>query len=488
VSAFRYIKLSIFVTTASLLMLTGCGGKNDTTSKDKEEKDKMETHNQDKENNFESRLAGGKLGSNNLAFVGGGSSNKIWVIDAKYHKMVTTIDVGGPKVARTEQKYPNLNDTHAVTFTKDFKLMFTVDWFNYNQDSYAIAFDPTTFKELWRVPVGKGGHHSALSPDDKYLYVANQYGDTISVIDVQAKKKIKDIPSGKGTDYISPSMYWDGKVIDSPYLFVSIDQEDKVAVLDVKKNEIIKYIPVGGSLHGVNLTPDAEQVWVAVGGAKKVVVIDSSTFEIKKEIKFDGGPIHISLSPDGKFAYVTTGGNKIYKIDTKSYKKLWTSTGTTIPAHTGISPDGKELWTLNHGMHKRYGYQLGGEMVSGVQIWDTDNGDLISEIPAEGIPHEIQFVPYSALGGEADLSSEEIHEQGAHSVAEAGEKLYKKSCLSCHGENLEGKAGPSLKVVGGKLSQKEILKIIKNGRGMMPGGLVSDEEAKILANWLEEMK
>ncbi|AGK55657.1 c-type cytochrome [Bacillus sp. 1NLA3E] len=35
---------------------------------------------------------------------------------------------------------------------------------------------------------------------------------------------------------------------------------------------------------------------------------------------------------------------------------------------------------------------------------------------------------------------------------------------------------------------KEILKIIKNGRGMMPGDLVSDEEAKILVNWLEEMK
>ncbi len=56
-----------------------------------------------------------------------------------------------------------------------------------------------------------GGHHSALSPDDKYLYVANQYGDSISVIDLQSKKKIKDLPTGKGTDYITPSMYWDGK-------------------------------------------------------------------------------------------------------------------------------------------------------------------------------------------------------------------------------------------------------------------------------------
>ncbi|MGJ7920281.1 c-type cytochrome [Neobacillus sp. LXY-4] len=481
----KYKKLSYLALLMFMLMLAGCGNNDDAADKDKKEKDQHAE--EEKDDDFEKTLAGGRLGSNSIAFVGGGSSNKIWVIDAKFHKMLTAIDAGGPKLERTQQKYPNLHDTHAITFTKDFKLMFTVDWFNYDEPSYVIAMDPKTFKELWRVPAGFGGHHSALSPDDKYLYVANQYGDTISVIDVQAKRKIKDIPSGKGTDYITPSMYWDGKAIDSPYLFASIDQEDKVAVLDWKKNEIIKNISVGGSLHGVNLTPDAKQVWVAVGGAKKVVVIDAETLEITEEIKFDGGPIHISFTPDGKFAFVTYGGNKLSKVDMKSHKILWTSTGTTIPAHTGISPDGKELWTLNHGMDKRYGYQLGGEVVSGVQVWDTENGDLITEIPAEGIPHEIQFVPFSALGG-TDLTSEEIHSGGSHSVAEAGEKLYRQSCLSCHGENLEGKSGPSLKAIGGKLHQEDIYEIIINGKGMMPGGLVSETDAKILANWLAEKK
>ena len=481
----NYLKWAIQAVFIALILLSGCAQKEDTAKKVEEKTDQKEDKQAVKD--FEERLAGGRIGTEHMAFVGGGSSNKLWVIDAKYHNMVTAIDAGGPKLDRTEHKYPNLHDTHAVTFTKDFKLMFTVSWFNYDEPSYVIALDPTSFKELWRVPVGKGGHHAAMSPDDQYLYVANQYGDTISVVDVKAQKKIKDIPSGKGTDYISPSMYWDGKVIDSPYLFVSIDKEDKVAVLDVKKNEIIKNIPVGGSLHGVNLTPDAKQVWVAVGGAKKVVVIDSTTLEITDDIKFEGGPIHISFSPDGKFAYVTTGGNQIHKLDTKDHKVIWKSTGTTIPAHTGISPDGKELWTLNHGMDKRYKYQLGGEMVSGVQIWDTEDGELITEIAAEGIPHEIQFVPYKALG-ESDLTSEEIHSGGAHSVAEAGEKLYKQSCASCHGGNLEGGNGPTLTSVGSKLSESEILEMIKNGKGMMPSGLVSETDAKILAKWLAEKK
>lgn len=480
------IKLVSLGIAASLLLLAGCS-QDESKSADKPKKVTTEVHS-DEHEDLEAKLAGGKLGSDSLAFVGGGSSNKLWVIDAKYHKLVTTIDAGGPKLERTQQKYPNLHDTHAVTFTKDFKLMFTVDWFNYEDNSYAIAYDPQTYEELWRVPVGKGGHHSALSPDDKYLYVANQYGDTVSVIDVQAKKKIKDLPTGKGTDYISPSMYWDGKAIDSPYLFVSVDQENKVTVIDWKKNEVVKDIPVGGKLHGVNLTPDGKSVWAAVGGVKKAIIIDVKTLEITDSIEFEEGLIHISFSPDGKFAYITTGKNQIFKVDTKTHKTIWNSTGTTIPAHTGISPDGKELWTLNHGMDKRYNYQLGGEAVSGVQIWDTENGELITEIPAEGVPHEIQFVPYSVLGGEVALTSEEVHSKGTHSIAEAGELLFKESCASCHGTKLEGGSGPVLSGIGGQKTKTEIFETIKDGKGMMPSGLVPETDAKILANWLSEKK
>ncbi|WP_179292732.1 YVTN family beta-propeller repeat protein [Bacillus sp. 7884-1] len=482
----KLLSLGIPVTVATLLLISGCTQSNKEASS---KTDEAQTQQQEKKEDFEARLAGGKVGSDSIAFVGGGASNKLWVIDAKYHKMLTTIDAGGGNLKRTEQKYPNLQDTHAMTFTKDFKTMVTINWFDYDEPSYVIAYDPATFEEIWRVESGKGGHHSALSPDDKYLYVANQYGDSVSVIDVKARKKIKDLPTGKGTDYISPSMYWDGKPIDSPYLFVSVDKEDKVIVIDWNKNEVVKDIPVGASLHGVNLTPDGKQVWAAVRGeVKSIVIIDVATLEIVDKIKFEEGPTHISFSPDGKYTYNTTGGNKLFKIDTKTHKIIWQSTGTTIPAHTGVSPDGREFWTLNHGMDQRYNYQLGGEVVSGVQVWDTENGELITEIPAEGVPHEIQFVPKTALGSETALTSEDVHSHGTHSIAEAGEQIFKQSCASCHGGKLEGGNGPALSNIGAQKSKEELLETIKNGKGMMPSGLVSESDAKILANWLAEKK
>lgn len=57
-----------------------------------------------------------------------------------------------------------------------------------------------------------------------------------------------------------------------------------------------------------------------------------------------------------------------------------------------------------------------------------------------------------------------------------------KSCAGCHGANLEGVSGPALK--GTALSADEILDIIENGRGTMPAGLKTGDEAKNLAAWL----
>jgi cytochrome c551 len=63
--------------------------------------------------------------------------------------------------------------------------------------------------------------------------------------------------------------------------------------------------------------------------------------------------------------------------------------------------------------------------------------------------------------------------------------IYQANCTSCHGKNLEGAVGPSLTKVGSKYKNAdEIKNVIVKGRDGMPGGLVSEADAKILADWL----
>jgi len=69
-----------------------------------------------------------------------------------------------------------------------------------------------------------------------------------------------------------------------------------------------------------------------------------------------------------------------------------------------------------------------------------------------------------------------------------GEKLFKQSCATCHGGELEGIVGPSLKKVGAKYSEKDIENIIHDGRGSMPKGVLQGNDAKSVAKWLATKK
>jgi len=67
--------------------------------------------------------------------------------------------------------------------------------------------------------------------------------------------------------------------------------------------------------------------------------------------------------------------------------------------------------------------------------------------------------------------------------------VFKQNCASCHGQNLEGIAGPNLTKVGSKYDANQIADIIKNGKGSMPGGLLKKQpEIQAVAKWLAEKK
>ncbi|MFT8323430.1 MAG: cytochrome c551 [Bacillus sp. (in: firmicutes)] len=81
-------------------------------------------------------------------------------------------------------------------------------------------------------------------------------------------------------------------------------------------------------------------------------------------------------------------------------------------------------------------------------------------------------------------------DDSSSSSAKAGdpEKLYNQKCSICHGSNLEGGGGPKLDAVGSELSKEDIEKIILEGKGTMPKGVLKGEDAKAVAEWLSEKK
>ncbi|UOQ86031.1 cytochrome c550 [Gracilibacillus salinarum] len=97
----------------------------------------------------------------------------------------------------------------------------------------------------------------------------------------------------------------------------------------------------------------------------------------------------------------------------------------------------------------------------------------------------IAMIIISAVGVN---EQDKIANGGGETEEAADPQTLIQNCTGCHGGNLEGATGPNLQNIGDTYSVEEIQEIIVNGREDkgMPGGLVSNEEAAVLAEWLAE--
>jgi cytochrome c550 len=101
-----------------------------------------------------------------------------------------------------------------------------------------------------------------------------------------------------------------------------------------------------------------------------------------------------------------------------------------------------------------------------MSLQGLNNSDEMAEGHGEGEGTE-EPAPGGTAGGEFDPE--------AH---------YQQACISCHGGNYEGGAGPALTGVGERLSAEEIQEILKNGKGIMPPNLVPEENIEAMTEWL----
>lgn len=87
----------------------------------------------------------------------------------------------------------------------------------------------------------------------------------------------------------------------------------------------------------------------------------------------------------------------------------------------------------------------------------------------------IFFMSLYGLDQKAEIANGDTEEPEV-AVEFDGEAVAQGKCIACHGENLAGGGAPSL--IGTEMSKDELIDIIANGEGGMPGGLIpNDEEA-----------
>lgn len=66
-----------------------------------------------------------------------------------------------------------------------------------------------------------------------------------------------------------------------------------------------------------------------------------------------------------------------------------------------------------------------------------------------------------------------------------GKDIVQQTCTACHGEQLEGGVGPNIQHATETYSNEELMRILINGKGTMPGEIVNEEEAQEIITYLK---
>jgi YVTN family beta-propeller protein len=135
----------------------------------------------------------------------------------------------------------------------------------------------------------------SVSPDDKRLYVACNYGNSLQVWDAATFKQIKQIPVGKGAYNAEPSP--DGKLV-----IVTNNNDQCVSLIDAGSLTEIARIPTSKKIvHGVAYAPDSRLAYIScesIGADPGAVdVIDLAARKRVATVPISGQPTGITILP-----------------------------------------------------------------------------------------------------------------------------------------------------------------------------------------------
>ena len=87
--------------------------------------------------------------------------------------------------------------------------------------------------------------------------------------------------------------------------FVTNAGDDTVSVIDLAKGEVVLEIGTGDYPHGLRMSPDGATVYVANVEDGTVSVIDTAALEETGRIEVGKAPVQVGFTPDGKRVYVS---------------------------------------------------------------------------------------------------------------------------------------------------------------------------------------
>ena len=228
----------------------------------------------------------------------------------------------------------------------------------------------------------------AVSPDGKTLVVANNYNDSITVIDATSNAILSEYDlrpyNTSGQQGVAGGEYpWAVALKSDGTAFVSSVRDREVVVLNLSNPaapQFITRIPMNGNAYGMTLSPDQSKLYVAVENTDRVAVVDTRSHRVEKfvDINVPGrsgnngnhfgwgngnghgngkegysgrDTVNVTVSPDGRTLYaVNNGDNSIAVIGLQggdAYQVEGLIPTAYAPKDITLSADGSQMYIIN---------------------------------------------------------------------------------------------------------------------------------------------
>jgi len=225
----------------------------------------------------------------------------------------------------------------------------------------------------------------AISADGKTLVAANNYNDSISVIDtpsatVRYEYDLRPFATSGAPAGTKGGTFPYAVVLNGATAYVGADRDREVIAVNIASptaGSLVARIQLDGNPNGMTLSKDGSTLFVAQDNQDQVAVIDTASNTITHKVDTRGpanlelpanttgaAPIAVAINPATKMLYaVNAGSNSIAEIPLsgpKAYRTIALLPTAYDPTDLAFSADGSWMYIINGksdtGPNPGYGY------------------------------------------------------------------------------------------------------------------------------------
>jgi YVTN family beta-propeller protein len=243
-------------------------------------------------------------------------------------------------------------------------------------DANVSVIDPTTFREIRRLPTGKEPHHIYLSPDEKSLLIANALSDSLTLVDPSTgvvQKVINNIADPYQLRF-SPDMKW---FVTAANRLNHVDIY-RVAIKPGTGLELTlaKRVPTSKTPSHINIDSKSTMAYVSMQDSDELVAIDLATQAIKWRQPTGKLPADVHLTADDKYLLTGLTGDKFVEVYDVSGPK---------PALVKRIPTGEGAHAFRSFGDKRH-VLVSNRVANTISKIDTQSMAVVDTFPAPGGP------------------------------------------------------------------------------------------------------